>query len=945
MLRVWLLCVVVWLSFIAMPSFAATCQSGETGGLVFRDVDADGVQDSIEPAIAASGLVVKAYDTAGSEIASASVDSAGAYSLGTIASATLAAGVRLELSGLPSYVKQGAVGTSSASSVRFITTAGCSNLFGLHNPAEYCEADPTLSIACYQGGAAASSSSPAVISTGYSTSGLPIAYGGTATNPTPDTTVGTVGSVWGGAWDARRKRLFLGAFMKRHVGLGPRGLGGIYVLDYSASTVSLGTSFTLSGVTPANGGAAVDLGSVTRTEVAGAISGDFDLSTNPAQPSIDLDAFAKVGAVGYGDLSLSEDGATLWMVNLAQRALMSMDVSGTTASLPGTVRQYLLSDLSGVPTCTGGTFRPFAVEFRDGVGYLGGVCDAQTSQSAANLSAHVLSFSPGSPTSGFTSQISFALNYTREPIWSTTPGATASGSAVFGAWRPWHTSNWVASLTPYLAESAGLGAAQPMLSNIRFLPNGSMVLAFADRYSHQMGYQNYYPISASVSTIEGMSGGDLLLVCRVNGSWVLEGAAGCAETDTDSIVTSDGPNGVGEFFRHDGFYFTGGNFSNLSTHSEIALGGIAVVPSSGEVLAVTFDPLPNTALVRTNGLSRFSAADGSVLANYLIVPDPVSFPGYLGKAGGLGEPLLRCTANPIEIGNRLWLDADSDGVQDSGETPLSGVTVQLCSSTGSVLATATTDANGNYLFSSRSATSTTSAIYSISSLAPAVTGLRVCIPLSQAALSSYLVTEQDGDSTTNGDARDSDCTSSSGSAVISVSLGDVGSNDHTFDCGFTTGDCRESLEADAASIDGSVAALRATLTQVVNLRSRYGALGVCERLASSERSRLLEEGEDNYQSAWTLVWGSLPNSEDADCERTGVSCETVSTVSTKAAIEAAALEIRRSARTLLRSSCMSTRTSLTLRQRRRALLRALSAHWSALEEQLEGYADSVLQCS
>ena len=57
------------------------------------------------------------------------------------------------------------------------------------------------------------------------------------------------------------------------------------------------------------------------------------------------------------------------------------------------------------------------------------------------------------------------------------------------------------------------------------------------------------------------------------------------------------------------------------------------------------------------------------------------------------------------IGDRLWIDADGDGVQDAGEAGLSGVTVQLFSDPNNdgiydvpVGATQTTDADGSYVF-------------------------------------------------------------------------------------------------------------------------------------------------------------------------------------------------------------------------------------------------------
>lgn len=50
------------------------------------------------------------------------------------------------------------------------------------------------------------------------------------------------------------------------------------------------------------------------------------------------------------------------------------------------------------------------------------------------------------------------------------------------------------------------------------------------------------------------------------------------------------------------------------------------------------------------------------------------------------------------LGNRVWLDTDKDGNQDNGEPGVAGVTVTLYNSAGNAIATTTTDAYGNYLF-------------------------------------------------------------------------------------------------------------------------------------------------------------------------------------------------------------------------------------------------------
>jgi protocatechuate 3,4-dioxygenase beta subunit len=52
------------------------------------------------------------------------------------------------------------------------------------------------------------------------------------------------------------------------------------------------------------------------------------------------------------------------------------------------------------------------------------------------------------------------------------------------------------------------------------------------------------------------------------------------------------------------------------------------------------------------------------------------------------------------IGDRVWFDANGNGIQDATETtPITGVSVQLKNAAGTVIATTTTNATGNYLFS------------------------------------------------------------------------------------------------------------------------------------------------------------------------------------------------------------------------------------------------------
>ncbi|WP_417912255.1 SdrD B-like domain-containing protein [Candidatus Electronema sp. TJ] len=51
-----------------------------------------------------------------------------------------------------------------------------------------------------------------------------------------------------------------------------------------------------------------------------------------------------------------------------------------------------------------------------------------------------------------------------------------------------------------------------------------------------------------------------------------------------------------------------------------------------------------------------------------------------------------------DLGDLIWLDKDSDGIQDADELGIEGVTVVLKDNGGVIIATTVTDANGNYLF-------------------------------------------------------------------------------------------------------------------------------------------------------------------------------------------------------------------------------------------------------
>jgi hypothetical protein len=125
----------------------------------------------------------------------------------------------------------------------------------------------------------------------------------------------------------------------------------------------------------------------------------------------------------------------------------------------------------------------------------------------------------------------------------------------------------------------------------------------------------------------------------------------------------------------------------------------------------------------------------------------------------------------VQIGNFVFLDNNSNGVQDGTDTPLVGVQVQLLDSAGATIASTTTGAGGIYTFSS----ATTSALLS-------QTAFTLSLPTGQPILAGRLVTpaNQGGD-----DALDSDAVldSATGRINIAITTPIDGQSDFTFDFG------------------------------------------------------------------------------------------------------------------------------------------------------------------
>jgi protocatechuate 3,4-dioxygenase beta subunit len=547
------------------------------------------------------------------------------------------------------------VGSGSNTATQFVNDAAIVNL-GLNYPADFCQNNPTLTVNCARYG----DISGAIASPLTALHALPYnarTADGTGTSTPASTqlsTFGQLGSTYGLAYHRPTNKILVGAYFKRHIGVGPGGLGQIYAVN---ATGAAGTSNFLNletlipgsaGTNPRAGGAAYNY----EIDASVVVGGDL-----------------KVGKLGLGDVEMSEDQRTLYAIGLNSRKLYVMPVGlGLTAPAAGAISEITLPD----PGTVAGTgcprdaatpagqlnlnLRPFALKHSRGFLYVGMTCTAESTGAAADLRSFVYRYDGTT----FTQIANTSLNY------------NLSAGLDWNAWDDLGDSNFTAGCCAQ--------RPQPLLADIEFSASGDLILGVRDRYGDLIGLgaQNL----TGNGTVDGRGHGDLIRACIAPATG-LYSPASCT------------PNGVG--------WFQDSGLGGLLPDPNGSMGGLAQVPGFPDVVQTVKDPT----LIYGGGLFWHNTATGGPTKGYQLLTFGVQVGNVDvngGKASGLGDIEVLCAAAPLEVGNRVWADANGNGVQDPGEAAIAGVTVRLYAPDGTtVLATAVTDANGQYAFSNRTA--------------------------------------------------------------------------------------------------------------------------------------------------------------------------------------------------------------------------------------------------
>ena len=750
---------VVVASGASAVSPASAAPSGAITGQVFRDYNGNGVFDATAVAngpreMGLEHVVVRAFDARDRVVGETTTalgsvtDPGGAWS--TRGSYTLALDATVEAGDAlrVEFIADGYHDTFSGSplqsnaSVRFLTAPAADLTgvdFGVSTPEDYSTSAPPLVSAIQSGGSPTSGASaePAVVAqywNSYYTSnaGQNTTGAGTTTNAagistsgqfpkrTTLATFGQVGAVWGTAYQTSLRNVYASAAYKRLSGLGPLGIGGIYRIPVTettldgqrtvAATTGPEAWLNVQGQPIANApGESVDVGLAQSNT-------DRGLGAPNAWVA-DAHAFANAGKIGIGSITVSADQRWLYFVNLHDRTLYRIDISDPAATATSPHIERIDLSLSAGQ-------RPWAVTEHHGRVYVGYVEVGTPWQTAAsqNSGAHVVSATVeqldaaiGGASLAWTSELTIDLGYQKGPSYI----AGANTTIANAPWL-WRWNSWVDEWTNASPGDKGLEHQQPtgvgydapgswgnvqtypqaVLSDIEFSDTNDLVVGLMDRTSLQAGNRNRSADDSGATTsYEAIASGDTLIAALdADGAFVLE-HNGILVDGRETARGSAGEGVGGREFFADTNKINGGA---SDYHRESTLGGIAAKTGYNGIVSAVIDPL-NT--VNVTGLKWMSTDDGHDYGGYQHTAQQTSMGSFsFQKGGGLGNVQALAEQAPLQIGDRVWFDGNRNGIQDADEPPLAGivVTATRVDGTGTPLRT-TTDADGAYLFDSRDA--------------------------------------------------------------------------------------------------------------------------------------------------------------------------------------------------------------------------------------------------
>lgn len=411
-----------------------------------------------------------------------------------------------------------------------------------------------------------------------------------------------VGTVWGKAYNATNKKLYVSAFLRRHAPMSPHGLGAIYEIDVSDTTsdATIGTPTLW-----------MDLNSTAHLG-AGATLFPSETDANrelnsPFAPSYDVWAFDKVARQGIGGLELSDDYSTMYAMDLTNRQLLEIDVATQS------VTQYAIPN----PGCIDASaeVRPFGVDYLDDNVYVGVTCDEPGD---ADTRPFVMRLNPDGSFSN----------------------VIASGSIKGRRWtKPWEDDPMAGG-----CNASNRNDYVPVVTNMELDENGNMLIGVMGINGWRYSSDNYAP---DPETDPGLRCSNLIGEHPVQG-FVVHATPNGSNWD----VAADEEDDDGRPYEHryaPGQFVHWGDEGNSHTYQ----GGMSMTSCSGTEVAIVnlMDPMNHesggTRWMRTSDAQQeaHELSDGVVTDADIIVAERSTLELYEGnntgdnweKSAGMGD--------------------------------------------------------------------------------------------------------------------------------------------------------------------------------------------------------------------------------------------------------------------------------------------------------------------
>lgn len=765
---------------VCFAIFYCNLIEAQISGTVFRDYNANGAKDNTaafnEPFL--QGITVKVYDLSNTEVAAIISDANGYYSFPTLT----AFPYRVEFSGYATGDYSSPAGIDNNSSVQFYSAATTTANFGVSYPWDYAQSNPTVVTPRYIQGyqlSGATADLDVLLKFGFNSTGDQDQP--TYVYPNGLTQANAIGATYGLAYHRRTSSLFAGAFLKYATGFGPGGPGAIYKID------TLGNASTFMIL---NAGTDPHFNETDFILVPG---------TPPPAPAEEIASVAPitknlVSKMSLGDVDLDEETNMLYVMNLFDKKLYQIPI-GTTATAPPMASVFsaqIPTTLStGTDVIINDDLRPFGIGINRGRVFVGVQGTAESSQNFNQLWIWVLEYDPNSHTFLPTPVVSipFTYQYEHSP----------------GNFQP-HSVAW--------SSTTGL-QSQQIITDIAFDGN-EMIIATRDRFEDMNDY-----------TANGANG-DILRLCpdAALTTWNLVSYGNCGASPGGSqTLYNDDPTPLGEYYN---------DYSLDFPINELAMGALLQIP--GKPLMGTGQDVGTHFLAA--GIIRFDNTTGANVGDYEVYVNKSSGGSGIsniyydfGKGTGLGDIEAFSALPPLEIGNRVWEDSNTNGIQDAGEAGIANVTFELYAADGTtLLGTTTSNANGAWYFNNLNVN-----LNGATGLLPNTNYIIRVAATDWAAgtgiadLNGLLLTTPNNDPTTNGDIRDNDALLVSGKPEISYTTSDYGQNNHTLDMGFravTNPDITLTKTVNTSEVADTITSNQVTFTITVTNEGTATAFGV-----------------------------------------------------------------------------------------------------------------------